>query len=202
MRTATCLLSLGLAVSACTTTTTTRVPLPRITVPVPGVTLPPDALTPLVPSPTDVPPGMVPLLQATGPRTAHAIASFSTDPKSAGKALLAHHFKRAYAAQYADPSDGRVLSVVVSEFGSASDAKLDFTSDVKGSGGATVPAATIGDGSDVRTQLLPGKATTGQLVTVRFRFKAHTWLVAYGAFPSADPAIPEGLASSLVSRAS
>jgi hypothetical protein len=51
----------------------------------------------------------------------------------------------------------------------------------------------------VRRQPLPdGK---GQLVTVRFRKGATTWLVAYGAAPSADPQVAVDIATALAARA-
>ena len=190
----------GLALTAGCAGKAAVLPLPKVTAPVPGVTLPPDPLSPLVPSPNEVPAAMVPLLVATGPRDAHAIAAFSADPKTAGAALKAHHFARAYAAQYADPADGRVLSVVVSQFATAKDATTDYTSDLSSSGGSAVPTEpTVGDASDVRTQPLPGKVV-GQLVTVRFRLGTHTWLIAYGARPVADPAVAVALAKTLAAR--
>jgi hypothetical protein len=59
----------------------------------------------------------------------------------------------------------------------------------------------VGEQSDVRRQPLPqASASPGQLVTVRFRNGTTTWLVAYGASPTADPAVAVDLARTLVAR--
>lgn len=168
--------------------------------PVPGVTLPPDPLLPLVPDPDEVPPGMVPLLAGSGSRDAAAIAEFSADPAAARKALTEHGFRSAYVAQYAHPTDGRVLSVVVARFADAAGAQADLTGDLSGSSGDVVDVPTVGEQSQVRRQPLPG-AKDGELVTVRFRQGATTWLLAYGARPEADPAVAVDLARALADRA-
>ncbi len=201
VRIAVSVLAAGLLLSGCTGSSPTPVPLPRVTAPVPGVTLPPGALSLYVPSPEEVPAGLVPLLMATGPRDAHAIAAFSADAGKAGKTLKAHHFTGAYAAQYADPADGRVLSVVVSQFATPKDAQADYASDTSATGGTALPAAgRVGAASEVRTQALPGQSK-GQLVTVRFRVGRLTWLVAYGAAPTADPQVAMALSRLLAGRA-
>lgn len=166
---------------------------------VPDIALPADPLRDLVPRTADLPPGLVAILAGSGPRDAAAIAAYSADPKSAGALLTDHGFRSAYVAQYADPSTGRVLSVVVTRFSTAAGAKADLDTDLKASAGEQVPASTVGDASQVRRQPLPGGA--GQLVTVRFGKGATTWLVAYGAKPTADPAIAIELAKTLASRA-
>lgn len=166
--------------------------------PLPDVTLPADPLSPLVPAPDEVPAGMVPLLAATGPRDAKAIAEFSSDPAAAAGALAAHGFRSAYVAQYAHPSDGRVLSVVVSRFTDAAGAKADYEGDVAASSGDLVETAAVGEASQVRRQPLPGGS--GELVTLRFRKGSTTWLLAYGA-PTADAAVAVDLAQALVDRA-
>ena len=173
-------------------------PLPEVTAPVPGVTLPADALRPLVPSPAEVPPGLVPLLAATGPRDAKAIAGFSSDPAKAGAALKAHGFQRGYAAQYAHPSDGRVVSVVVTRFASASGAKADLDADLAGLPGRVVKVPPVGDQAQARVQPLPGGK--GELVTLRFRKGATTWLIAYGARATADPQVAVELARAVLAR--
>lgn len=170
-----------------------------VSAPVPGVTLPAGELRDLVPTPAEVPPGMTPLLTATGPRDAAAIAAFSADPPAAGQALKAHGFTTAYVAQYAHPRTGEVLSVVVTRFGTVAGATADMAQDVAASGGTRVPAATVGDTSTVTTQPLPEGA--GELVTLRFRSGATTWLVAYGRAPKADPAVAVRLAQPLAARA-
>jgi len=170
-----------------------------LSAPLPGVTLPPDPLQPLVPAPEEVPAGMVPLLSGSGSRDAKAIAEFSADPAAAAKALAAHGFTSAYVAQYAHPSDGRVLSVVVARFKDAAGATADLEGDLAGSSGEVVTTATVGEASQVRRQPLPGDGA-GELVTLRFRQGSTTWLLAYGA-PTADPQVAVELAQSLVDRA-
>jgi hypothetical protein len=166
---------------------------------VPDIVLPADPLRDLVPRTADLPPGMVAILAGSGPRDAHTIAGYSADPKSAGTLLTQHGFRSAYVGQYADPATGRVLSVVVSRFSTASGATADLDADLKASTGEQIKADVIGEKSDVRRQPLPGGK--GQLVTVRFRKGATTWLVAYGAGPTADPKVATDLASTLASRA-
>ena len=58
----------------------------------------------------------------------------------------------------------------------------------------------VGEQSQVRRQPLPGD-DAGELVTVRIRKGATTWLLAYGARPTADPQVPVELARALVDRA-
>jgi hypothetical protein len=166
---------------------------------VPDIALPADPLRDLVPQTADLPPGMVAILAGSGPRDAHTIAGYSADPKSAGTLLTQHGFRSAYVAQYADPATGRVLSVVASRFASAAGAAADLDADLKASTGEQVTAETIGEKSDVRRQPMPGGK--GQLVTVRFRKGPTTWLVAYGASPTADPKVAVDLATKLVGRA-
>ena len=170
-----------------------------LTAPVPDLTLPADPLAGLVPQPDEVPPGMVPLLAATGSRDAAAIAEFSADPAAASTALREHGFERAYVAQYADPRDGRVLSVVVVRFADAAGATADLTGDLAASAGELVQTAPVGQQSQVRRQPLPGDEE-GELVTVRFRQGATTWLLAYGARPTADPQVAVELARLLGER--
>lgn len=167
--------------------------------PVPGVTLPPHPLLALVPEPDEVPAGMVPLLAGSGSRDAAAIAEFSADPAAAATALADHGFRDAYVAQYAHPGDGRVLSAVVVRFADAAGAQADLAGDLAGSGGDVVDVPTVGEQSQVRRQPLPGE-TGGELVTVRFRRGAVTWLLAYGAAPTADPDVAVELARALVDR--
>ena len=166
---------------------------------VPDIVLPADPLRDLVPRTADLPPGMVAILAGSGPRDAAAIAAYSADPKAAGALLRTHGFRSAYVAQYADPATGRSLSVVVSRFGTASGAAADLGADLAGSSGERITAETVGDRSDVRRQPLPGGK--GQLVTVRFGKGATTWLVAYGASPTADPTVAVDLARVLAGRA-
>ncbi len=167
--------------------------------PVPGVTLPADPLRALVPEPDEVPAGLVPLVAGSGRRDAAAIAEFSADPAAARTALAEHGFSGAYVAQYAHPADGRVLSVVVVRFRDAAGAEADLTGDLAGSSGEVVQVATVGDQSQVRRQPLPGEGG-GELVTLRFRAGATTWLLAYGARPTADPQVAVELGRLLAER--
>lgn len=204
VRAATAALALGCLLTACSQAEPSAAPespsQSALDAPVPGVTLPPDPLLPLVPTPDEVPPGMVPLLAGSGSRDAAAIAEFSADPAAARKALSEHGFRSAYVAQYAHPSDGRVLSVVVARFADAAGAAADLAGDLSGSSGDVVEVPTIGEQSQVRRQPLPG-AKEGELVTVRVRQGATTWLLAYGASPTADATVAVDLARTLVDRA-
>ena len=167
----------------------------------PDIVLPAGLLRELVPSSRDLPPGMVPILSGTGPRDLKAVAGYSADPAAAEKQLTAHGFRAAYVAQYADPASGRVLSVVVSRFATPAGATADLSGDLAGSAGSPVPTPTVGEQSEVRRQPLPqASASPGQLGTVRFRNGTTTWLVAYGASPTADPQVAVDLARTLVAR--
>jgi hypothetical protein len=165
----------------------------------PDIALPADPLRDLVPRTADVPTGLVTILAGSGPRDAKAIAAYSADPRAAGTLLVQHGFRSAYVAQYADPATGRVLSVVVSRFSTASGAAADLAADLSASTGERIGADRVGEHSEVRRQPLPGGK--GQLVTVRFSKGATTWLVAYGATPTADPTVAIELAKTLASRA-
>ena len=167
--------------------------------PVPGVTLPADPLRSLVPAPDEVPAGLVPLVAGSGPRDAAAIAEFSADPAAARAALAEHGFTGAYVAQYAHPADGRVLSVVVARFRDAAGAEADLSGDLAGSSGEVVQVETVGDQSQVRRQPMPGEGE-GELVTLRFRAGATTWLLAYSARPTADPQVAVELGRLLAGR--
>ncbi len=166
----------------------------------PEVALPADPLMPLVPAPSEVPTGMVPLLAGTGTRDAAAVAGYSADSGAAATALTAHRFSRAYVAQYADPNGAQVLSVVVAQFADEAGATADLEDDLAGSSGEPLDLPVIGEASQARRQPLPG-AGEGQLVTLRFRSGRTTWLLAYGNTPTADPAVAVGLARQLVDRA-
>ena len=168
--------------------------------PLPGISLPADPLRSLVPAPDEVPPGMVPILTGSGARGAAAIAGYSADSAQAATALAAHGFTSAYVAQYADPSSARVLSVVVVRFATPAGATADLAGDLAASSGDVLNLATVGDRSQARRQPLPG-ASGGELVTLRFRQGATTWLLAYGDRPTADPSIALALARLLVARA-
>ena len=166
-------------------------------IPVPGITLPADPLLSLVPALDEVPAGMVPLLTGSGRRDAAAIAGFSSDATAAAAALAAHGFASAYVAQYADPASAQVLSVVVVRFATEQGASADLNGDVAGSSGELVEAATVGVASQLRRQGLPGG---GELLTLRFRVGATTWLLAYGNRPTADSALALRLGQLLADR--
>ncbi|MCU1588735.1 MAG: hypothetical protein JWN31_2228 [Frankiales bacterium] len=173
--------------------------------PVPGVTLPPGALVEQVLRPDEVPAGMVPILQGSGPRDAKVVASYSGSGPAAAEAearLKAHKFQSAYVAQYANAATAQVIVVVVSRFATPADAAADFADDIKSSQGKTVPTATtIGEQSAVTTQPLPGTPKT-DLVLVRFRRDSRTWSLAYRAPTTADVQLPIQLATSLLARTS
>lgn len=170
--------------------------------PVPGVTLPPDALSPLVPTPQEVPAGMVPLLAGSGPRTLEVVASYSGTgdaAKTAAARLTKHGFQRAYVAQYANQATAQAITVLVSEFRDAAGAKADLTDDLAGFAGKVVATPTLGEQSQVTTQETPG-AGASQLVLVRFRRGVHTWLLSYSASPTAEPKAAIDLATELLAR--
>ena len=172
----------------------------------PAIALPAGPLRGLVPASADLPAGMVPIRAGPGPRARRAVAGYSADPTAAQKQLAAHGFRTAYVGQYADPATGRVLSVVVSRFATAAGAAADLAGDLAASTGEKVPAPVVGEQSEVRRQPLPqpsgtGSAAPGQLVTVRFRQGDTTWLVAFGANPTADPQVALDVAKVLAARA-
>ena len=203
LRAAAAALALSCALVGCSDDEPAAAPTPpsesALNAPVPGVTLPADPLRALVPEPEEVPAGLVPLVAGSGRRDAAAIAEFSADPAAARKALGEHGFAGAYVAQYAHPSDGRVLSVVVARFRDAAGAKADLDGDLTGSSGEVVAVPTVGEQSQVRRQPLPGEGG-GELVTLRFRAGATTWLLAYGARPTADPQVAVELGRLLAER--
>ena len=167
--------------------------------PLPGVALPTSPLLPLVPAPGEVPPGMVPLLKASGPRDLAAVAAFSTDATGAAATLTAHGFTGSYVVQYADPADGRVLSVVASQFRDVAGAAADLATDEASQDGTPVTVEPLGQDTQARRSALPGSAG-GELFYLRFRSGATTWLLAYGSRPTADPAVPVALAKVLLAR--
>lgn len=175
---------------------------------VPEIALPDGELRDLVPATKDLPPGMVPIVAGSGSRDLAAIAEYSADPAKARALLSEHGFTAAYTGQYADPQTGRVLSVVVTRFATAAGAEADLTGDLQASTGEVLPGAPIGEQSEVRRQPLPAASpspgstpTAGELVTVRFRQGALTWLVAYGSSPTADPEVAREVAQRLVDKA-
>lgn len=170
--------------------------------PVPGLTLPPDALSTLVPQPDEVPAGMVPLPSGSGPRDVTVVAGYSgtgAAAKAAQAKLTAHGFVKAYVAQYGSEATGQVLSIVVSEFATAAGATTDFADDLVGGQGKTVPTPRLGEQSAVTIQDIKGSVAS-QLVLVRFRRGTHTWSLAYKASPTAEPQVAIGLATTLLTR--
>lgn len=170
--------------------------------PVPGVTLPPDELAASVPQPDEVPAGMVPVLSGSGPRAVDVVAGYSGTGATAATAaakLKAHGFVKAYVAQYAHPTTGDVLSIVVSQFATAAGAAQDFADDQAAKQGTPIPAEGIGDSSSATVQDIPGSVVS-QLVLLRFRRGPLTWSLAYKAAQKADPSLPIGLARTLLAR--
>jgi hypothetical protein len=177
-------------------------PQAQASAPIPGVTLPPGGLKELVPAPEEVPAGMVPVLQGSGPRTIDVVAGYSGTGATATQAeasLRAHGFTDAYVAQYANQATGQVLSVVVSRFATPAGATADFSDDQKGTSGKIIPQEQLGDASSVTSQTVPGSVSS-ELVLVRFVRGTDTWVIAYQAAPKADPAVPVGLAKTILAR--
>jgi len=171
--------------------------------PVPGVTLPAGPLLDLVPTPEEVPAGMVPILKGSGPRGLAVVAGYSgTGPAQARaeSALRSHGFQSAYVAQYANQGTGQVLSVLVTSFATAAGATADFGDDQRGTSGTPVPAEQLGDASSVTTQTITGSVSS-ELLLVRFLKGPRTWTLAYQAAPTADPQVGIALAKKLLERA-
>jgi hypothetical protein len=170
--------------------------------PVPGVTLPPGTLSELVPSPSEVPAGMVPVVLGSGPRTLDQIAGYSgtgATATQAAQALRTHGFQEAYVGQYANQTTGQVLSVVVVRFTSTAGATADFSDDQKGTSGTVVSAESLGDASSVTKRTITGSVAS-ELVLVRVLRGTDTWVLAYQAAPTADPAVAVGLTKALLAR--
>jgi hypothetical protein len=176
--------------------------------PLPGVTLPPDALVDLVLRPDEVPAGMVPILNGTGPRDAKVVASYSGTGAQAAAAearLKAHHFQSAYVVQYANQATAQVIVVLASRFADPASAAADFGDDLKADAGTVVPKETIGDESRVTVQTFPAsagppKTPATDLVLVRFRRGLTTWSLAYRAPSTASVQLPVDLAKKLLGR--
>jgi hypothetical protein len=170
--------------------------------PVPGVTLPPGTLSGLVPSPSEIPAGMVPVVLGSGPRTLEQVAAYSgtgATEKQAAAALRAHGFQEAYVGQYANQTTGQVLSVVVARFATAGGATADFSDDQKGTSGTAVSAEPLGDASSVTRRTITGSVSS-ELVLVRVLRGTDTWVLAYQAAPQADPAVAVQLTKALLLR--
>ncbi len=198
------LLAAPLLLAGCSGGSATPVQDPQAaaSAPVPGVTLPPDALAELVPLPSEVPAGTVPVLSGSGPRDLATVAGYSGTGATATAAaakLTAHGFVKAYVGQYANPSTGQVLSVLASTFGSVAGATADFADDQAAASGKKVATPTLGDASSVTVQDVPGTPAK-QLVLVRFRRGSTTWSLAYQAGPTADPKVGIDLAAALLKR--
>lgn len=188
--------------SGATARPTTPVPTtPAASAPAPGVTLPPDALVGMVLSPDQVPAGMVLAVKGSGPRSLDVVAGYSGAAATAAAAakLRTHGFTSAYVAQYVNPGNGQVLSVLASSFATASGAAADFADDVKAPAGTRLTVATLGEASAATTQDVPGKVVR-QLVLLRFRRGTTTWSLAYQAPKPADPAVAVDLAKALLAR--
>ncbi|MFN2537436.1 MAG: hypothetical protein ABR549_04690 [Mycobacteriales bacterium] len=182
---------------------------PPFTAPAPGVTLPPDALSKLVPAPDEVPPGMVLIVKGSGPRDLMTVAAYSSTGtgaaataavSAAAAKLRAHGFRRAYVAQYVDSATGAVISVVASSFATAAGAAADFADDERARSGSPTVVEKVGEASSATVQTMQGSVAT-QLLLLRFRQGTTTWSLAYQAAPKAEPAVAVALAKLLAARA-
>lgn len=182
-------------------------PSTAYTAPAPGVTLPPDALSRLVPAPGEVPAGMVLVVRGSGPRDLATVAGYSgagtgaqarAVVTAAAAKLRAHGFRGAYVAQYVDASTGAVLSVLASSFGTAAGAAADFADDERARSGTPTAVPRVGEASSASIQPVKG----AQLLLLRFRKGTTTWSLAFQAAPAPDRAAAVALADRLVGRAS
>jgi hypothetical protein len=170
--------------------------------PVPGVTLPPGQLVQLVPTPAEVPAGMVPVVKGSGERDLQTVAGYSgtgAAATAAAAALTKHGFTSAYVAQYASQATGQVLSVVVSRFATAAGATADYEDDTRSAKGTPLTIETLGEASAATKQTISGSVSS-ELVLLRFRRGDTTWAVAYQAAPTADPAVPVNVAKAVLAR--
>jgi hypothetical protein len=197
-----------LLLAGCSGGTSSSSPDPRAaaSAPVAGVTLPPDRLATLVPSPSEVPAGMVPVVTGSGPRELAVVAGYSGTGAAATTAagrLRAHGFVKAYVGQYANPSTGQVLAVVASTFATAAGAAADFADDERGGSGTRVTTPALGEASSATVQAVPGEPgqPARQLLLLRFRRGTTTWSLAYQAAPEADPAVAVAVARKVLARA-
>lgn len=182
---------------------------PAITAPAPGVTLPPGTGSGLVPTPTEVPAGMILLVKGSGPRDLATVAGYSASGTgaqhdasvaAAAAKLRSHRFEAAYVAQYANQATGAFVSVVASSFATPAGATADLADDQRSTSGKAVTVQPVGDASSARITPVPGKVP-GELLLLRFRKGATTWSLAFQAAPKADPAVAVALARLLVARA-
>lgn len=196
------LLAVPALLAGCSSGTTPIDPRAAASAPVPGVTLPPGALVALVPTPSEVPAGMVPVVLGSGPRDLAVVAGYSGTGAAATAAaakLRSHGFQEAYVAQYANQSTGQVLSVVVSRFATAAGATADLADDVKAGGGTKVVVQQVGEASAATTEPITGKVS-GQLLLLRFRRGVDTWVLAYEAAPTADARVAVAVARAVLAR--
>jgi hypothetical protein len=177
-------------------------PQAAASVPLPGLTLPPDTLATLVAQPDEVPAGMDVIPNGSGPRDLAVVAGYSGTGATATAAamkLRKHGFQKAYVAQYINQKSAQVLSIVASTFATAAGASADFADDQVGAQGKKVVTPTLGEASSVTIQDIPGKVVS-QLVLVRFRRGTTTWSLAYKATPTADPQVAIDLADAILKR--
>ncbi|HVE97981.1 MAG TPA: hypothetical protein VNA12_02250 [Mycobacteriales bacterium] len=154
--------------------------------PVVAVTLPPGSLAAQVLQPDDVPDGLVPLLAQTGKADISRIAGFSSDSTAAEASLREHGFDEAYVVQYGDPKSGRYIVNVVAKFDTVDGATEDLTADLESARatGTPFPVTGLGDqagGVRAGTASPSASPAPDDLVTVRWRVGATTWLLAVGA---------------------
>jgi hypothetical protein len=198
------LLAAPLLLVGCSSGSPGQAPDPQAaaSVPVPGLTLPPDTLATLVAQPTEVPAGMDLIPAGSGPRDLAVVAGYSGTGATAALAvtkLRKHGFQKAYVAQYVNPKTAQVLSILASTFATAAGATADFADDLAGTQGKKVAAPTLGEASSVTIQDVTGK-TPSQLVLVRFRRGTTTWSLAYKVTPTADAQVAIDLAAAVLRR--
>jgi hypothetical protein len=167
-----------------------------------ALTLPPGELSDAVVQPDEVPDGVVPLLAQTGPADIAKIASFSADPKVAETSLVEHGFAAAYVATYGDEASGRIVISVVTRFASEKGATDDLTADLAASAGTPVTVDDLGDQAGGVRAALHADTGKGELVTLRWRRGATTYLLAVGAEGKIDDDAVITLAKKVDTRAS
>jgi hypothetical protein len=196
------LVLLALLLGACSNDEAAPAPSgpPAVSAPAPGVTLPPDALAALVPAPSEVPAGMVLVTKGSGPRTLEVVAGYSGTGATATAAaakLTMHGFASAYVAQYVNPGNGQVISVVATRFATPRGAADDFLDDTKVPVGVKLSVPAFGSASYASVQDVAGGK---QLVLVRFRNGAITWSLAYQATKPVTTSVAVDLARLLATR--
>jgi hypothetical protein len=177
---------------------------PRVEPPttIPPATLRPDELVELVPGADDVPAGMQLYGPASGPAGVDEIASHSDDPERMEHEIKDHHLEAGYQAQYVDPTTGALVSVYVSRWASAADARAIHALEVAETDAVAdrFEVTGLGDEAAGFRQSVP-EGDISHLVTLRVRLGTITWTVQAGGTDRADEAFARQLAETLVGRA-